>query len=229
MAGKKGRSGRKKKKPGTRKQSPAQRRPSQSSGKENDMSSTSRAPSPLSTDVNLNGSPENPTLPFSDANTAFNATAARLEEKYSGGDVPPGGEAAAAEPEIIPPVSQYVSPETMRQLLEVTFGGLARLHGDHWEVSSLDLDLLEPVNTAALNELFNKLSWLRESEFKACWTWALVMALFIGSRSKAGHQLIEKLMEMVTRIFSKREPAPTKPASPESPDSSPHPDTAKPS
>jgi len=169
------------------------------------------------------GQVENPTANTSKTNSDFEQTAAKLEGEYGSGDP-----AAAVRPEPAEPMPQIVSPEAMRKILAGVFNGLARAHGEHWKVSEADLDLIEPFNTSMVTEMVSKWDWLRDSEYKATIAWAAVMALFIGSRSKAGAQFLETMMDKIAGMFGRKEPS-TKKDSQASPDSSPHQDTARPS
>jgi len=192
------------------------------------QSSTSSNPLPR---ITLDPTPEEKTINSgSGATSEFEATAARLEEKYSAGEGAPGAE---PEPEVIPPDGAeppprgVVSDATMRLILARVFAGLEKTHGAHWHLEAEDLDLLSPINVDAVNE-WAALVGFTDSRYKATIAWSVVMALFIASRSKAGALLLEKLAEAISRLFTFGK-SNTSGVSPESPGSSHRQDTEKPS
>jgi hypothetical protein len=230
MAGKKGRSGRKKNQGTRRPSNPSSGLTAKGKSMLQEVRTVIIGESqPTHPRISLAEDPEaSPTVTSSKTNSEFEQTASRLESEYGGAAAPDSPEVPTGE--VIPPnggPGQIVSSETMRRILKGIFSGLEKAHGEQWHVDESDLDMLEPFNTNALTELVTKVPWLAESEYKATMAWALVMSIFIASRSKAGAQLIEKITEAVGRVFTRG--ATTKPASPESSDSSHPQDTAKPS
>lgn len=149
------------------------------------------------------GESPSPTPNSSASNTPeFEVVAAEIENKYA------DGEPAAARPgpeTVIPPVSfgpgHVLPPETVRSILVMTFGGLAKAHGKHWELAEMDADFLTPVNVSMLDEQAPR--WLADSPNRNFWVWVIVMVLFIVSRAKSGGRVIEWGMDKIGGLVSR--------------------------
>jgi hypothetical protein len=157
--------------------------------------------------------PRNPTEIISSEPTETNAppappefevVAASLEEKYGGA---PGVSAEAPPPVGAPPlnlnpgIAHVITPGTVEGILVLVLSGLAKTHGPHWEPSEGDKAILVPAWTAAIDEQAPR--WFADSPNKAAWLCLLVTVLYIVSRSKNGAKVIEWGMGKINSLVSR--------------------------
>lgn len=148
---------------------------------------------------------ESPIPSGSSASTPeFEVVAAKLEDKYAS----PGEPASGTGPDVVAPPSlnvgpgHVITPSTVEAWLVMIFGGLSKAYGKHWELGETDKTVLVPVYTAAIDEQAPR--WFAESENKALWIAVIVTVLFVVSRSKNGGRLVEwgvdKISSLVSRV-----------------------------
>jgi hypothetical protein len=136
------------------------------------------------------------------ASAEFEVLAAKLEEKYGAGDSTPAPPPTAASPlSIHPGTGHVITPSTVERFIVMVLNGMAKAHGNHWQPTQEDTDVLVPVYTAAIDEQAPR--WFADSENKALWICALTTIIFVVSRSKSGGKVIEWGMEKMATLVSR--------------------------
>jgi hypothetical protein len=144
---------------------------------------------------------ESPTPSGSNGSTPeFEVIAERLEEKYEGVSGEPAAAAPGPEGVTLGP-GHVITPSTVEAWLVMIFGGLSKAYGSHWKLDEMDKTVLVPVYTAAIDEQAPR--WFAESENKALWIVIIVTVLFIVSRSKNGGRLVEWGIDKVSALVSR--------------------------
>jgi hypothetical protein len=146
---------------------------------------------------------QNPGASTSGSSSEFNATATELEGKYQGvSDVPPGngnsGQSGPAPESGVP--KSVVSPQVVEAFFVMLTESLARNHGNHWRMTDEEKLVVVPVNVAMINEQVPKL--FGDMENPALWTWALVMAGWIGTKSENVGKAVSAGVEKIISIVS---------------------------
>lgn len=215
MAGKKGRSGRKKST--VKKQQPRQQRvevlPPVALVPDNPPAENVEVKNPSLLDkmksriqLLLPQAEENPQSPTpsgsSESTPEFEVLAEQLENKY--GEV--SGEPAAAVPgpeatQINLGPGHVIPPSMVESWLMIIFGGLEKAHGAHWKLSETDKTVLVPVYTSAIDEQAPR--WLAESPNRNAWIAVLVTLFLVLSRTKSGGRLVEWGIDKVSSLVSK--------------------------
>ena len=141
----------------------------------------------------------------SSAPAEFEVIAERMEEKYGGAPGAPEGEQVppSSDPpfSVNPGVAHVVTPETVEAFLVMVLTGLEKTYGPQWHPSESDKTVLVPVYTAAIDEQAPR--WFADSQNKALWVCVFVTVLYIVSRSKTGGRLVEWGMDKVGSLVSK--------------------------
>jgi hypothetical protein len=132
-------------------------------------------------------------------------TVAQIHDQFGPSpDTPPGGSASSEPPPPIdpgpgvvePPDHDFMPRETIAQILELIFSGVAKRYGKQHELSPDESRALTPLTVDMVNEQGPRL--FGESENRALWIWLTVMGIFIAARSESGARLVEWFSDIVT-------------------------------
>jgi hypothetical protein len=138
-------------------------------------------------------------------------TVAQIHDRFGPSqDAQPGGSPSSEPPPPIdpgpgvvePPDHDFMPRDTIAQILELIFSGVAKRYGKQHELSPDESRALTPLTVDMVNEQGPRL--FGESENRALWIWLTVMGIFIAARSESGARLVEWFSDMVTGAGKQR-------------------------
>lgn len=149
----------------------------------------------------------------------LSSTVAEIREKFGPSPEPdnsaPGGSPPPMDPGpgvVEPPDHDFIPRETIAQVLELIFSGVAKRYGQQHRLSQDESRALTPLTVDMVNEQGPRV--FGESENRALWIWFSVMAIFIAARSESGARLVEWFSNIVTGVGKSQVPKPEPQKSP---------------